>query len=234
MGISRLPQQLKTNLSKTSYSPFALCCALAFCLGFAPQMKADFTGYYSLSNFTITDTDGAPGFPNGSAVTPDGGMSIILTGGDDGHDTDGIIDLTINAQVTGLVQFNWAYSSTDASSYIDPNNPPSYPPGCGAGFLYSCDQAGYLVGNTFTFLADDQHQGTGLVTFNVNAGQSFGFQVETFDNTGGPGVLTLSNFSEMDPTPEPNTLILLLALMTGLLAMRHWKARNAKGEEAEG
>src|ERR1019366_7756433 len=69
-------------------SPLALFWALGFSFILIPQPKAAFIGDYALSQFTLTNTcTDAPDLcnlsppPDGSVTTPDGGLSIILTGG---------------------------------------------------------------------------------------------------------------------------------------------------------
>jgi hypothetical protein len=49
----------------------------------------------------------------------------------------------------------------------------------------------------------------GSFQFQVNKGVLFGFGVETTDNMGGPGILSISNFlareSQASPIPEPGS-----------------------------
>lgn len=187
---------------------FALCGALGLLLAFAPQAKADFVGYYAVNNFTLTNIDynGFQANTNGSVMSPDNGLSVILTGGDSGSLLGGETDWLINAAAAGVVQFNWAYASLDS-----PGN----------------DWAGYQVGNTFTKLADTNGEAGVLTTFSVSAGESFGFVVVTADNTGGPGILTISSFSapSVDPTPEPATVMIPFILGAGIVAAQQLRVR---------
>jgi hypothetical protein len=197
----------------------ALCAALWLCLALAQQAKADFIGYYALSNFTLTNS-----VANGSVMTPDGGQSIVLTGGNNGGGNFGTTNLTIFAASSGLIQFNWSYSSIDPSSSGQPNM------GCGLGFAGSCDDAGYLLNGTYFQLADDIHQGSGVQNFLVTAGESFGFRVETLDNTGGPGILTVSAFTA-PAVPEPSTTTLLFGLTAAIVAAQRRMARTKKEKD---
>lgn len=199
---------------------FTMCLASVL----IPQAKADFIGYYDLTNFTLTNTDNEqfPSFTDGTATTPDGGQSVVLTGGNGGSGIGGTTDLFINAAAAGIVQFNWAFSSSD------PSSAGTFPLGCGLGFTGSCDDAGYLLNGTFVQLSDDILQGSGLVSFAVTVGESFGFRVETLDNLGGAGVLTLSNFSapaDPSPVPEPGYPAILLGLTAVMASVQRWKTR---------
>lgn len=177
---------------------------LAFACGLVlvPQAKAAFIGNYSLANSTLTNTNA-----DGSVTTPDNGQTIVLTGGNNGSGLLGMTDLLFTAAGSGPVQFHYSYSSLDF-------------PGS--------DFAGYLVGNNFTNLATFDGA-TGSANFTVSLGQPFGFRVVTEDNTGEPGVFTVSDFSA--PTgggaavPEPGTapvLILAAALAIGA----EWRMRR--------
>jgi hypothetical protein len=210
MGILR-PWSHSEWLSKQR-SVLVLCGALALCTLLAPNAKADFVDYYAVSNFTLTNIDyfGFDAGTNGSVVTLDGGLSAILIGGDSGSGFGGETDWLINAAASGVVQFTWSYASLDS------------PPG---------DWAGYMVGNTFTQLADTNGQSSGSipVTFSVTAGESFGFVVATADNTMGPGLLTISNFSaptsDISSVPEPGTLAIPLLLMAAILGAHRFSRR---------
>lgn len=220
----------------------SLSLALGLCSALAQKAKADFignfTGDYALTNFTLTNTDngGFPSFTNGfcslvndptdpagpcgRSTTLDGHQSVQLTGGNGGSGMPGTTDLFINAVASGIVQFNWSYSSNDPSSAgVSPFGctPPE-----GRGFAGSCDDAGYLLGGTYFQLADDINQGSGSVTFSVTAGETFGFRVETLDNLGGAGIMTISSFS----TPEPSFLAVLFGLSAAIAVARRRMARS--------
>ena len=191
-------------------SPLALFWALGFSFILIPQAKAAFIGDYALSQFTLTNTN-ADGF----VTTPDNGLSIILTGGNNGSGLSGTTDFVTTATGAGPVQFLYSYSSFD------------YP---------GLDFAGYLLGTAFVQLANTDGQ-FGTASFQVSLGQSFGFRVDTLDNTGEPGILTISQFSAPSgntPVPEPGTAPLLLVAAGAMLAarqsMRHTpsKKRTAK------
>ena len=192
-----------------------VCYVLVLFLAFAPQANADFIGPYDLGNFTLENGDAVGGIANtdGSVLSPDGGLSIILTGGNSGSDFAGFTDLSILAVATGLVHFQYSYSTVDDPFF---------------------DQAGYLLGDTFFLLSSFNGDCNGAacpgtVDFSVTAGQRFGFSVRTDDNTFGAGVLEISDFSApLDPvaTPEPNHL-LIVAFAAAILA-RRWNKRQVE------
>ena len=60
--------------------PIQLCSLVLAAIGFlAPSAHAGFVGPYSLGNFTLLNTNA-----DGSASTLDGGLSVNLTGGNNG------------------------------------------------------------------------------------------------------------------------------------------------------
>jgi hypothetical protein len=180
-------------------------------LVFAPSARAstvfDFDGY----SFTLTNGDliGGISGTDGSVKSPDG-LSIVLAGGNHGTGFAGFTDLVTQAPVAGLVSFQFSF-------FRPAGNPPAV------------DFAEYLLGNTaplpFVALSDTG----GSASFNVTAGELFGFSVET-DNQGGAPVLTISNFSApaaTAPVPEPNaTFMILMFVFAALAACRRIRSRG--------
>jgi hypothetical protein len=148
---------------------------------------------YSLNFFVLTNSNA-----DGTAVSPDGGISIVITGGNNGSGLSGFTDLLATATKSGAIPFQYTYSSADAPGF---------------------DWAGYVIGTQFTRLADTDGQ-TGFATLLVSAGQTFGFRVETDDNTGEPGVFKVSDST----VPEPSSLILAMGGMLGLVVARHCRS----------
>lgn len=151
MRILKLPRRRQNKVDDRSHSFLALCGALGVCLILAQQLTADSMGDYALTDFT----DEPPGFPAGS---PDGGTSLILTGGENGSGIGGVIDLAIQAAADSQTQFNWSYLSDGPSSSPDPQNPQ----GCGLNFLGLYEDAGCQLGGTYHQMVDDVNQGTDL------------------------------------------------------------------------
>lgn len=159
-----------------------------------------FQDAYDPINWTFTNSN-ADGFVNTGGAP----ASISLTGGDNGSGDFGTTDYTTTAAAAGTVTFDWNYSTADVSAFWDP--------------------FGYLLNGSFTQVTND---GGGVVqngtsTFNVLAGDSFGFRIFTRDNSVGPGSVTISNFSA--PIPEPSTVLSLLVL-GGLGAGLKYLKRN--------
>ena len=176
-------------------SGLSVVFALVFSAATPPEAKANFIGAYQLSNFSLVNSPDADGF----AATPDGGISLILTGPNTGSSFSGTTDLTISARAAGLVHFSYQYSSLDTPGF---------------------DASGYILGADFFPLADLDGQ-SGDVSFPVLFGTTFGFRISTLDNLGEPGVLTLRDFTAPlgAEVPEPQTLILLLTA-AAVLALR--------------
>ncbi|NCT43332.1 MAG: PEP-CTERM sorting domain-containing protein [Microcystis aeruginosa G11-09] len=157
---------------------------------------------YAPINWTLTNNNA-----DGSVNTSGAPTSISLTGGNNGSNAPGTTDYTTTAAAAGTVTFDWDYSTNDGPFF---------------------DPFGYLLNGSFSFLAGSGQSGTS--TFNVLAGDSFGFRIATTDNCCGRGSVTISNFSApgpMAPTPvpEPSTVLSLLVL-GGLGAGLKYLKRN--------
>ncbi len=170
----------------------------------AMPAEAGFIGPYSLSEWSLVNVNG-----KGSVTTPDGGMSIVLSGPNNGSGLGGSTEVISPATGPALVQFDWSYSTLD-----DP------------GF----ELAGYFVGAQFFELSSTDGD-FGIGSISATAGQDFGFAIVTVDNTGAPGILTISNFdvvqrSDADNTPEPGTLTLLPVGLAILFVCKYQKAQT--------
>ena len=124
----------------------------------------------------------------------------MISGPNNGSGLDGFTDVTVMAPRSGLIQFQYTYSSLDSPGY---------------------DFAGYLLGTLFVPLADSDGQ-SATVLIPINQGQLFGFRVGTADNTGEPGVLTITEFnaSATNTVPEPGSISLLLIAGTAAIVYR--------------
>src|SRR5271165_3998585 len=161
---------------------FLLFLVLLFAV---PRAEAGFVGAYSLVNWSLTNNNG-----DGSEMTPDNRQSIVLSGPNNGAGIGGSTTFTIAAVAAGSVQFDWSYST------LDP------------GF----ETAGYLLAQQLVLLSSNASDSRTGVSFAVTKGENFGFSISTFDNSGAPGILTISNFNVLGTAvPEPETLMLLPA-----------------------
>lgn len=185
----------------------------------APSTKAgsitNFTGSYALSQFTLANVNIQPeADPNGTAMSPDGGLTLLLTGGLSGSGDLGETDFYIDAAQTGMVQFNWMFA----------NGVPGFISG---GYLLDATSTSSCVPDCTTL---SESSGTGLVMFAVTQGEPFGFFVIT-DNqanpmSGLPGILTITDFSAPgNPSvPEPGTASMFM-IAGAVATARTWKSR---------
>jgi hypothetical protein len=154
---------------------------------------------YAPINWTFTNSNA-----DGSVNTSGAPASISLTGGDNGSNSSGTTNYTTTAAAAGTVTFDWNYSTADGPFF---------------------DPFGYLLNGSFTQVTDNGGDvvQNGTSTFNVLAGDSFGFRIFTVDNLFGRASVTISNFSA--PIPEPSTVLSLLVL-GGLGAGLKYLKRN--------
>lgn len=180
------------HLKSKSYIFLALLAATA------GRGDAAFIGPYDPVNFVLTNLN-SDGFaeprPNGS---------LVITGGNNGSGTTGTTNFLVSAAGTGLVTFNFSYSSLDA---------------------VLAEVVGYMIGSSFTLLAD-RDGSFGPVSFAVTSGQTFGFRITTEDNQGEPGILTVSDFSAPlgSAVPEPASW---LSAAAGLAATLAWRRNRS-------
>jgi hypothetical protein len=108
-------------------------------------------------------------------------QQMSLTSGDIG--ARGITGYFATASFTGSVSVNWSFSTED--------------PGWEA--------VGYVRNNEF-LVVGNANGASGLISFNVTAGETFGLAVMSSDGLYGPGTATFTNFSYV---PAPGALALL-------------------------
>jgi len=163
--------------------------------------SAAFVDAFAPSNWTLTNTNA-----DGSATFGGGGATLSVVGGNNGSGIPGTTDFFLFAPVAGAVQFQYSYSSLDTPMQ---------------------DFAGYLLGNSFVQIADTDGE-HGTVSFTVNAGERLGFRVGTADNTGEPGILTISDFNAPVAVPEPRSALLVLLTLVLIAAARFRTGHHAR------
>jgi hypothetical protein len=149
----------------------------------------------SLNQFILTNTSA-----DGSVDISNNGLSFVLIGGNTGSGVFGTTDFTSLAQNTGTVEFHYSYASFDTPGF---------------------DFAGYLLGNTRVQLAGIDGE-AGLGSFSVSSGQSYGWYVNTLDNTGEPGSLTVT-FTPVASTPAPEPAGFAFALIGSAALVVKWR-----------
>jgi hypothetical protein len=168
--------------------------------GRAAAAPIGFSGPYAPANWTTTLNNS-----NGSVDTTGAPTSITILGSDNGSGLPGDTDFTIPVPASGTISFDWDYLTNDS----------------GGPFF---DVFGYLLNGTFVQLTDDLGglSQSGTTSVPVNAGDVFGFRVNSFDNDFGPAQATISNFDGPGATngpaiPEPTSLALfgMMALAGG-------------------
>jgi hypothetical protein len=126
----------------------------------------------------IADFDGAYAPKYWTIVEEAGGMvtqdnlSAQLVSGDIG--LVGEATLTINAAADGVMSFDWDYWSSDSGGH---------------------DDGGYIVDGMYLPLEVNNNPSSGSVSVAVLARQEIGFYVNTKKGLGGPGILTITNFT---------------------------------------
>jgi hypothetical protein len=198
MGLAS-SERVLAQFGRARTSALLMFSCVLLLAGVPREAKADgFIGYYAPANFALANMGGF--LPNGSASSPDS-MTLILTGTNDGSGLPGTTDLTIAAEGAGLLQFSYVFTTLD-----DP------------GFEYS----GYLIAGAFFPLADTGGE-SGSVVVPVSSGEIIGFSVGSVDDTGGAGVLTVTDFDA--PVPEPGTMLLLLAGAAAAIILKSRRIR---------
>jgi hypothetical protein len=181
------------------------CCVLMLTGIFARGAQAGPIGAFQ--NFILTNST----FANGTAESFDAGLSLLLTGPNDGSGESGTTDFITTLAHGGLFQFDYQYSSLD-----DPSN----------------DFAGYVLNGVFFWLADTAGE-SGTISLPVSGGETVGFRINSLDNLGEPGVMAITNFSSPDlaAVPESGCFSLMLVAMAGGIAVqsRKWHIRKFTG-----
>lgn len=162
----------------------------------ASDARADFVAPYAFTNFTLTNS----AFANGTAASIDDGRSIVLTGPNDGSGLAGFTELSVITPAAGTLHFKYSYASLDVAN---------------------ADTAGYVLNGVYFPLATMSGQ-SGAVDVTVRRGDTFGFRVESIDNVGEPGVLTISDFVPPEPKHVPTASFAAeatLAVLLGILSL---------------
>ena len=208
-------------ISKLSWTPVRVVrFAAVLIAGFALVANtgipahAAFIGDYAPDKFTQVDVNS-----DGTAVTPDGGLTVMLTGGNNGSGFPGWTYLLMTAPANLLISFHYSFSP-DAWDQVFGD--PTFGPG---------DFGGYFAKGKLWPLTAGLVQTTveGTTAFAVSAGEGFGFGIQTVDNLGGPATLVISDFEARAAvaTPEPGFAPAVLIVCGTLIFIRRRIGRTA-------
>jgi hypothetical protein len=167
--------------------------AKALLLSGALLIFATQTADAGLIPFFLTDFSLVNSNADGTATSTDAGSTLTLVGGNNGGGLAGTTDFIAISAMTVTFQFDYTYQTLDAPGF---------------------DRAGYWANQVLTFLADEDGR-SGTVSVTVNAGEDFGFRIETDDNTGEPGVLKVGTFQAVS-VPEPDTRLVVPLLISAM------------------
>ncbi|MBW8759632.1 MAG: hypothetical protein JF586_18700 [Burkholderiales bacterium] len=145
--------------------------------------------------YTFYDDDGGNGMLSGSYP------AFTITGSNDGSGVDDTAFYVQTYASATTIAFTWQYQSLDSG-----------------GSVY--DPAGWILDGAETQLSTDGGPGipgSGALSVNVGAGQTFGWYVHSFDSMGGAGVLAINE--DLSPAvPEPGDATLMMAGLAALVA----------------
>jgi hypothetical protein len=159
----------------------------------------------SLSDFTLENFNADGSVTTPSFFSPGDTSSFDLIGGNNGSGLAGRTEFLWVAPATGTLDFMWSYTSCSPLNLPTECDSPGY------------DWSGYILNYTFPELTDTDTGGVvSSASFQVQAGESFGWYVSTADNMGGPGTLSVfdvdfesaSGGTDPSNSPEPGTMLL--------------------------
>ncbi len=168
-------------LGSATATPASFCVGSNVNLTYVPPagnqcfggIQSGFAGTYAPSLWTTTLTNS-----NGTVTaTPPNQISMTSSNGLSGAGTTGY---TITIPCSGVVTFNWSYSTVDGPQY----DYPKYSINGGTGIVFP------------GFIAQNGASKTQSGTFNlmVTAGQTFSFQAYSADNIGGACTIVITGF----------------------------------------
>ena len=138
----------------------------------------NFSGNFDVNNWSTVGSSG-----DGSLDTNNAPDSITITGPNDGsRGSAQKFFIEIPSGGSGTYSFDWAYTTNDSPFYDFPN-------------LINGSSTTLFTG--YQLLGDFNQSGS--ISTDVEAGENFGFEIETDDGVGGPAFLTISSLV----TPEP-------------------------------
>ena len=167
----------------------------------------------TFSGFSTAVTNGGDGSVSASSPFP----TITITGSNNGVGQS-LTQYTATVATGGTFSFNWGYQSNDSSGAYVPASP--------FGPAVYLDPAGYIIGSTMYQLSGQNINSSGLQSVTLNAGDTFGWYVDSTDSLYGAGVLSITPADVVtSPVPEPSSYAMLLAGL-GLIGFIAYRRRN--------
>lgn len=140
--------------------------------------------------YTLANTNGGDGYVVGNY------LNFQLFGGDAGNSANSFTTFTTTVSAPETLSFIWNYISHDRD---------------GAAY----DPAGYILdGVTFQLSPVSGYSASGVITLDLNAGDTLAWYVNSTDNGLGRGELDVTTV-----TPEPGSLLLLGSGLAGLIGL---------------
>ncbi|HPI55249.1 MAG TPA: hypothetical protein PLU10_11200, partial [Chitinophagaceae bacterium] len=168
------------NTTTLNYTqPSSTSCFGAFQSGFA--------GIYAPANWTQALVNS-----NGTVTTVSAPTFITLTSSN-GLISNGQTNYTVTIPCTGIVTFDWVYSTADSGPQYDVPR-------------YSINGGIPVVFPTFKAQNGDPLQQTGSVSIAMTAGQTLTLQAHTSDNLGGAASIKIQNFKAPYQTTASQTV----------------------------
>lgn len=172
----------------------------------AEAASIGFVGDFDVSNFTLNAVG------NGSVDLSNAPSSITITGTDGFIDDDfnsvfGLTSFTTTVVSNVVANFDFAFATTDVDGpFFDP-------------FV--------VINDTIIQITDDggSDEQFGSLSFDLAAGSTFGFGIDSTDGILGEASVTISNF---EAVPEPMTVIGTLFGGAALLGARRKLGNGAK------
>lgn len=157
---------LGNNISLNYTQPVGTSCFGAFQSGFANA--------YAPAHWTQTLINS-----NGSVNTASAPTEITLTSSN-GLSGSGQTNYSILIPCTGIVTFDWEYSTLDGAQYDHPR--------------YAINGGSFITFPTYKGQNGDPKQQVGSVSISMTAGQTLALQAFTSDNLGGSATIKIKNF----------------------------------------
>jgi hypothetical protein len=180
------------TLGTATASPASFCLGASTSLSYAvpsgPQCngayQSGFGGTYAPANWTLAQINSNGSVNTGGAP---GSISMISSNGLLGA---GQTNYTITVPCTGIVSFNWAYTTVDGPTYDYPR--------------YSINGGAFQFFSGYSFAGGSSQSGS--VNLLLNAGETLTLQAYSSDNFGGSCTTVLSNFSAPYQTSSTQTV----------------------------